>query len=122
MGNKVVFGDSDSIETLLYKLLLVLTENREIDCIADIKRRFCNKSGFLMSLEKDYTTLITELKNHNYIEPNDTIKVKIKSKRMIIEKSVDKYYFELGYVLEGEEVILTEKGKQFMENYKKNYY
>lgn len=76
-----------------------------------------------MSSEKDYDTLITELKNRNYIEPNDTIKVKIKNKRMIIEKSEDKYYFELEYVLEGkEEVVLTEEGKQFMEDYKKNFY
>lgn len=113
----VKFWDDDKEESILYKLLLVLTENKGIKYV-NARNRFINESGYNMDDKNDYEKLIKKLKEYEYINKDDSIEIKIiSSLKESEEKDLSRYHNILNFSIQGK-INLTEKGKNFIKNYK----
>lgn len=113
----VIFKDNDTIDIILYKLLLVITKNIGIRFFENTKNRFVNESNFSMKMDYEYRKLIEKLKKEEYIQKDDTIEFNIISSRLLSKKNDPKYLSELNFTIKGE-VNLTDKGKEFIAKYK----
>lgn len=113
----VRFKNNDKLDDILFKLLLVITEQKKIEYIENIKSRFVNESNFSMGDREDYKILIEKLKEYEYIDKEDKIEIIIHSSTQIVEKDKSKYYFKLNFTQNGIP-NLTKKGEKFIKEKK----
>lgn len=114
------WNEEDEEESILYKLLLVLIENKKIK-YAVAKNYMSSKSGYSMNDENDYKKLIKKLKEYKYISTDDNVEIKINfSKDDLEERDLSRYHCILDFSIQGKS-NLTEIGKNFIKNYKENF-